>query len=278
MIAAQGETTQRAVSLQLENLKSEVGRDTATSEISESIAQELSLWEKIVFSFDMDRDQGAGSSGAPGKSNKEATNNSGTGRDSSQRARSSSSGDAQQQPVPQFPQQGFPYGGLDPYTLAQLAAMSALSAHGMQAPAPPDPFLALRQMQALGLIQPGAVGFPGFPPGFPSPQTPGGQDMQQSSGTLSWPPQFPPTPSALPHLQNQNLSPLLFSGMSNTASGGPSHSASHATGVAGPSRISMSPSPTSSRSERSPVDMDEGAIAEDKRRRNTAASGESCMT
>ena len=168
--------------------------------VAESIAKELSHWEKVVFSFDMERDTGRSASNSGQRRNEQDSTNprrqtqQGVSRSSS----SSGSFPSQSQSFPDplgeqgghFPpfgqlpnisgqqqqyhhQIGAPgLGGLDPYVLQQLAAISALSgpppqeSHQHQG----DPFAALRNIQGASQhSSPDAIAnlFRGFPPGPP---------------------------------------------------------------------------------------------------------------
>lgn len=306
--------------------------------IPDSIAQELDFWEKAVFSFDMDRNSSAGgsssSSGAndPGAHRGEAerrrqdgtrhpnssTAASGTGETSlgvhqtptlhellnMHTQQSTAQGMA---PLTQVPQQPGQPGMLDPYTLAHLAALSALTSPGVssqqQQPAggngsQADPFAVLRQVQSL--LYP--YGPPGHGAGHSLPLTGMSQNyqpmhphgVQQGPPGSALPAQIPNRPGNTttsgqpwPAYPNANqmyppIDPALFEQYPHLLSLMPTTGQAQQaqTPGAGPSSISgnrRSPSvPTANAaSPQSPANQtqDETVVSEDKRRRNTAASG-----
>ncbi|KAH8120613.1 hypothetical protein DFH11DRAFT_78411 [Phellopilus nigrolimitatus] len=310
----------------------DIGPETEES-TAESIAQELNYWEKVVFSFDMDRGPSDESADAEthgrsdGKDKGRQTgvpspSGSGLGSASSSGAQHLNSQrrlNSQLPPQPPGQQQHNPQtgqfaqlaqiGGLDPYTLAYLAALSALSTSpppGQHSSGPHvnpvDPLALLRQMQSPGLSNPfgpsgpGSFGqLPEMPQGLPPAPVPNPSRQPQSNNrqhrgqsplsTIAagqhWPPQLssmsrfhPSLPPIDPSVagQIQHLPSLMRQGVFPTSTQSPD---------AGPSSVSSStrspsettPSPTTSRSPGGPLQaMDETAIAEDKRRRNTAAS------
>ncbi|THH04749.1 hypothetical protein EW145_g5290 [Phellinidium pouzarii] len=296
--------------------------------IAPSVAQELSYWEKVVFSFDMDRDPGGSSSSGMDaherSSSKDKRRQEGGLVPSSSDTASSGSGPSQasplqrldynnqtgaqfhphmpggtnQPPNPQLTQ----FGGLDPYTLAHLAALSALTVPQNSANSQPnvaDPLAIIRHMQ--GLLYPyGNTGIPvpllGMPQGYPpapltnSAQVPtnnsAGRTTPANTVGQHWPPQLPGTnhpslPPIDPSLAGQlpHLSSLMFPGMFSpppqAPGAGPSSVSSITTSRQGSSDTSPSPtspmSPGASRGQQA-TGMDEVAVTEDKRRRNTLAS------
>ncbi|KAI5124406.1 hypothetical protein M0805_008290 [Coniferiporia weirii] len=302
--------------------------------VAEAVAQELNYWESIVFSFDMDRDSGGSSSSGRETRDKEAKDRDsqeGPLPPSSSNATASGSGSNQPNPLQRLPfnnTTGTPFhfdpsggfsqppnpqmnqfGGLDPYTLAHLAALSALSAPALNAqnPAnsPPnhaDPFALIRHMQGLlypyGVAGPGNTGNPpGAPHGFPSASStssssrPIGNRQHAemvapfNAAGQQWPPQLPSLgqrhPSrapADPSMANQlpRLSSLMLPGVSPSSSqlqtpgGGPSSASTSRH-----SSTDTSPSPTtplSPSTSRAQQALDDPNMAEDKRRRNTLAS------
>lgn len=319
--------------------------------IAESIAKELSRWEKVVFSFDMDRNAGRSASGSGQRGDEE--DNSNPRRQAQASSRSSSSSGAypnQPHPFPNHPgsqnaafpsfqqaphlsgqqeqyhhQIGAPgLGGLDPYVLQQLAAISAMSgappqgSHQVQ-----DPFSSLRQMQ--NALHQGNHGpsdaYSGLPRGFPQagpsgslhtpsshiplPQGIPNQALLNSPAGLQWlahvqsmqQPQQPQQTAHPPPLlhgygghdqrqgqRQQQIAPLTFPGsaypqQTQSSGAGPSRArgsiAGSSSGGSSRAASASSPSPVSPAAalSRGQGDMDEAAIAEDKRRRNTAASG-----
>ncbi|KAL5495689.1 hypothetical protein ACEPAI_1153 [Sanghuangporus weigelae] len=357
-LALNGTSSARSHSNANANVKLDLDLDleissAAERQIAESVSQELDYWEKLVFSFDMERDPGrpgqqpdAGSSSRTrGKRRTEEAQASGASSFIPGSAPSSSNaGQLHQQPSgtrqthnPQFPpiatnpivpgqqpsfqgQQFNQLPGLDPYTLAHLAALSALQQgqqgpgqQGQQSSNVQDPAAVLRQLQSLmypyghtGHTSPGG-GSPmqgitqnspqlqRFPSG--SFNTPGTQQQQlhpmqpslsESSGQQQrWPPQVPgignlpfPMPPIDPALANQ-LSLLSRSFLQNTYAQQPSQIQ---TPGAGPSMGGMrarsrsttssgDPStPVSPSSSRGQASVDDAAMSEDKRRRNTLAS------
>ncbi|KAI0052907.1 hypothetical protein FA95DRAFT_1586473 [Auriscalpium vulgare] len=232
-----------------------------------SIQAELDIWEHLNFSFDMDKDQhnprqGASSSGRGGASN---------------RARSSSTPGA---------------GGIPPAG----SSRSAASASGAppagwippNAPFPPptspENYEALAR--ALRTVQEAYPYFPAQSGGYPPPQ---GLPAQR------YPPQLPPEqysqfpwPPAPPQSQAQSASqfntpfpPFPYSQGGQYGGSPPPHTTqlSHLNAQLQPlttgSPASASGSPSSGQGQdMSPVD--ELTMSEEKRRRNTAASGASC--
>lgn len=325
--------------------------------VADSIAKELSYWEKVVFSFDMDRESGASSSGSgqrgSGQDNSRRQGRTGQAGSSSSSGNpaSSSQTHAQANPNqphnPQFsshsppllsPMQLAQLGqmgalslpGLDPYTVAQLTALSAL-VNQTTPPAPlpgtaqhnpslnsPDAYAILRQMQ--GLLHPSSgpsnlpssSQYPAYQSAFqqqptatqshvPSTATSSGHSahhhpqhhpLAPNLPGLGWPltqypsiGQFPPHATSphesshqQPHGQGQTHSPpLIFPGLfprqaqspgaGPSTGGGSNESQSTVTG-----RTSTSPASPTTPMTPGP-EMDETAMTEDKRRRNTAASG-----
>ncbi|KAL5535115.1 hypothetical protein ACEPAF_3208 [Sanghuangporus sanghuang] len=353
--ALNGTSSARSHSNSNANVKLDLDLDleissAAERNIAESVSQELDYWEKLVFSFDMERDPGrpgqqpdAGSSSRTrGKRRTEEAQASGASSFISGSASSSSSaGQLHQQPSgtrqthnPQFPpiatnpivpgqlpnlqgQQLNQFPGLDPYTLAHLAALSALQqgqqGQGQQSSNVQDPAAILRQLQSLmypyghtGHASPGR-GSPMQGIAQSSPQSqrfpsgsfnrPGTQQHQlhpmqpslsESSGQQQrWPPQVPsmgnlpfPMPPIDPALANQ-LSQLSQSFLPNTYAQQPSQIQTPGAGPSMGGFRARSRSTTSSGGPSTPVSpassrgqalVDEAAMSEDKRRRNTLAS------
>ncbi|KAL5518552.1 hypothetical protein ACEPAH_234 [Sanghuangporus vaninii] len=352
--ALNGNSSARSHSISNANVKLDLDlgleiSSAAERHIAKSVSQELDYWEKLVFSFDMERDPGrpgqqpdaSSSSKTRGKRRTEEAQASGASSFIPGSAPSSSStGQLHQQPSgtrqthnPQFPpiatnpivpgqlpnlqgQQLNQLLGLDPYTLAHLAALSALQQQGQQGQQSSnvqDPAAVFRQLQSLmypyghtGHASPGR-GSPmqGIAQGSPQLQRlpsgsfnrPGTQQHQlhptqsslpESSGQQQrWPPQVPstgdlpfPMPPIDPALANQ-LSQLSQSFLPNAYAQQPSQIQTSGAGPSMGSFRARSRSTTSSGDPSTPVSpassrgqtlVDEAAMSEDKRRRNTLAS------
>lgn len=327
------------------NLKEDTAY-TQEERIPDSIEKELDYWEKVVFSFDMDPNSSAGGSSSSSGANDPASQRGDTGRrrqDSVRLTNPSSAptgaGDAslgslstpslqqllsmhaqqgaQRTPPPlaQNQQQPGQTSMLDPYTLAHLAALSALVSPGaggqpQSLPQPAgapgsqtDPYAVLRQVQSL--LYPYGPPTSGSGPSPPLPSMPPNYQPVQStssahthsrnlppqipdrpgsmeSSTQPWPPypsssqMYPPLDPALLG-QYPHLSPLIPGGghtqQTQTPGAGPSSIASNRRSPSVPAGNAGAPlqAPTNQQI------IDETAVAEDKRRRNTAASGKVTM-
>lgn len=283
--------------------------------VAVSVAQELDYLEKVVFSFDMDRDpsKSSGNPGQPSRSNeddragqsRDANSSSASGSQTNPRGYfdqidpqllgalySSTSNTANHPPSMTAPTNAPPPGlsPLDPYMIAHAAALSALASAPQQSqPFPgqrenPDPFAFLRAMYAYGGPNAAAAQPPALPPGFPlSPPS----QTRPTHSTISSQPQ-PPVPQWLSHLSQppgnaqaplsrarsqshtRILPPLTAPSLLGSRSEQPEAGPSQPRG-----RTQSLTQTQSARSSSEPdlAGLDEPAVAEDKRRRNTAASG-----
>lgn len=247
---------------------------------SDSVEEELNYWERLVFSFDMDRDPGGSSRrGRGGEKSRSVSAGSGRGS-SSTRGNTPNLAPAgvppQALPPPNF--QGN-FGGLDPYTLAQLAAAAAAMSPGGMRPPSHDPYAEFRRMQ--GMFLPNSA-HPGFPANYLQQHQQHGNTLGNPSGVSNFPlpgyyPQMsgqqshsPPGPM---HAQQHMPFPYPPGAFPSQATGA-GNLVNPGFGVAGPSgHGGGGQAQVPSLGEE--ADVDEAALSEDKRRRNTAASGKS---
>ncbi|THV06050.1 hypothetical protein K435DRAFT_646114 [Dendrothele bispora CBS 962.96] len=218
--------------------------------LTDNIQAELDRWQKLVFFSDM------GDRRTPSFPSR----NTGSNEQPSSSSRS-------------IQNQNNPINSTDVSDALLLAQFAATSGSPQRPPQRPDEFYATM----LSLLQSQSQSS-GAPPTFPfgSPQslfqTPSHTHTQAGlpptwSQFQNLQPQFPPGPNISPHSQSPMMS-LPQSSAMNTARSAPSQSPV----VASSSSTSVLPSSPTAGDPNDPVEMDEAAVAEDKRRRNTLAS------
>ena len=273
--------------------------------VADSVAQELDYLEKVVFSFDMERDPTT-PSGNTGHTSKADENQSvGQARAASSTSTSSareyfnqidpqllgalyaSPTNRASQPQhsntpPQAPQPGMP--PFDPYMIAHAAALSALASAPQQAHPFPgqqgnlDPFAFLRAMYGQSLPAPPAAP---LPPHLArtGPSTSANQSqplLPQWLSQLSQPSASPVSSSSgqsSMRLASPIIAPSTSGSRLQRPEAGPSQPRERAQSL-GSSQSTRAVSEEAHDLE----NLDETAIIEDKRRRNTAASGQSGPT